>query len=144
MRVFFDTNVLLDSYYQRASAAASEKAVVLCSGGAHEGWVAWHTLSNVFYLVRGHSKSAPTAIQFITDLLAWTEVSATTKTDALAAVSSGIADFEDALQVSAAIACAADVVLTRNTDDFKASALPVMTPEEFLEGPAFQASLEVK
>ncbi len=26
------------------AATASEKAVVLCSGGAHEGWVAWHPL----------------------------------------------------------------------------------------------------
>ncbi len=144
MRVFFDTNVLLDGYYQRAGAVASERAVMLCGGGAHQGWIAWHTLSNAFYLVRGHSKSAPTAFQFITDLLAWTEVSATTKPDALAAVGYGMADFEDALQVSAAIACAADIILTRNTDDFKASVLPVMTPEEFLEGPAFQATQEVK
>lgn len=112
--------------------------MLLCSSGSNEGWVAWHTLSNAFYLVRGHSKSAPTAIQFITDLLAWTEVSATTKPDALAAARSGMADFEDALQV------AADIILTRNTDDFKASTLPVMTPEEFLEGPAFQVSQDWK
>ncbi len=111
-----------------------------CNGSAHEGWIAWHTLSNAFYLVRGHSKSVPTALQFITDLLAWSEVSATTKPDALAAVSSGMADFEDALQVAAASACGADIILTRNTDDFKASTIPVMTPEEFLDQPTFQAT----
>ena len=140
MRVFFDTNVLLDGYFQRAGSDASERAILLCSGDTHEGWIAWHTLSNAFYLVRAHSKSAPTAFQFITDLLAWTEVSATTKPDALAAVSSGMADFEDALQVAAATACAADIILTRNTNDFKASAIPVMTPEEFLAKPTFQTT----
>ncbi len=51
-----------------------------------------------------------------------------------------MADFEDALQVAATIACAADIILTRNTDEFKASTLPAMTPEEFLARPAFQAS----
>ena len=132
MRVFFDTNVLLDGYYQRAGAAESEKAVMLCSGGACEGWLAWHSLSNVFYLVRGHSKSTTTALQFITDLLAWAEVSETSKADALMAVTSGMTDFEDALQVAAAMACGAKVILTRNVSDFKASAVPVMTPEEFL------------
>lgn len=132
MRVFFDTNVLLDGYFQRAGAAASEKAILACSGGEHEDWIAWHTLSNAFYLVRGHSKSTPTAFQFIADLLAWTEVSPTTTPDAIAACSSGMVDFEDALQVAAAIASAADLILTRNTDDFKVSTIPVMTPEEFL------------
>jgi len=41
-------------------------------------------------------------------------------------------DFEDALQLAAAVACGAGVILTRNTADFKASPIPVMTPEEFL------------
>ena len=132
MRVFFDTNVLLDGYFQRAGAQASEQAVKHCNGGIHQGWVAWHTLSNAFYLVRGHSKSAPTALQFISDLLAWVDVAEISRADALAAVASGMPDFEDALQAAAAIACGADVILTRNTADFKASTVPVMTPEEFL------------
>jgi len=38
----------------------------------------------------------------------------------------------DGLQLAAAVACGADVLLTRNTDDFKDSPILVMTPEEFL------------
>ena len=133
MKAFFDTNVLLDGYYQRAGATASNEAIVSCQRwGPHQGWIAWHTLSNAFYLVRSHSKSQAVAIQFMTDLLAWTEVAETAKADAIAAVDSGMADFEDALQLAAAVACHADVLITRNTSDFKASQIPVMTPEEFL------------
>ncbi len=44
----------------------------------------------------------------------------------------GITDFEDSLQMAAAIAGAADVFVTRNTADFSGSTIPVMTPEVFL------------
>lgn len=132
MRLFLDTNVLLDGYFQRAGAAASDAIIVKCDGVTHSGTIAWHTLSNAFYLVRGHSKSTATAMQFIADLLAWADVAQTSKADALWAVQAGLNDFEDALQLSAAISSTADIVITRNTTDFKNSPIPVMTPEEFL------------
>jgi hypothetical protein len=44
----------------------------------------------------------------------------------------GISDFEDALQMAAAIAGRAEVFVTRNKADFQLSPLPVMTPEAFL------------
>jgi predicted nucleic acid-binding protein len=132
MRLFFDANVLLDGYCQRQGAGASEQCILLCDGGKFEGWVAWHTLSNAFYLVRGHSKSSATALQFISDLLSWADVAMTDKSSATAAVLSGMADFEDALQVAAAVACGADVILTRNLSDFRSSPVLAMTPESFL------------
>ena len=132
MKLFLDTNILLDGYFQRTGAVASDAVIAKCDGTTHSGWIAWHTLSNAFYLVRGHSKSAPTALQFIEDILSWAELAETTKADAQQAAGSGMKDFEDALQYAAAIACAADVIITRNTADFKTSVIPVMTPEEFL------------
>ncbi len=133
MKVFIDSNVLLDDFYQRKGAEASREVQRFCvSSPAHEAWVAWHTLSNAFYIVRGHASSKDVARSFISDLLQWVEVAETTKSDALKAISYGMSDFEDALQLAAAEACAADVLITRNTKDFKASTIPVMTPEEFL------------
>jgi predicted nucleic acid-binding protein len=132
MKLFLDANVLLDGYYQRAGVGASDQVIALCDGVGHSGWIAWHTLSNVFYLVRGHSKSSPTALQFVSDLLAWADVAETGKADALHAVGTGMSDFEDALQLAAALVCEADIIVTRNTADFKTSPLPVMTPEQLL------------
>ena len=66
------------------------------------------------------------------DLLKWAEVAETTKADARKAFSYGMRDYEDALQLAAAEACGADVLLTRNTKDFKPSPITVMTPEGFL------------
>jgi predicted nucleic acid-binding protein len=132
VRVFFDTNVPLDGYYGRAGALASNQALLACQRGTHDGWIAWHTLSNAYYLVRGHSKSNSTAIHFIADLLEWVEVARTDRADAWSATTSRIRDFEDALQIAAAEACKADLIITRNVGDFKMANISVMTPEDFL------------
>lgn len=132
MKLFLGTNVLLDGYFQRAGAVASDQVIALCDGVNHSGWIAWHALSNTFYLVRGHSRSAQTALQFVSDLLSWSEVAVTGKPEALHATQSGMNDFEDALQVAASVACGASVIVTRNTNDFLASPIPVMTPEQLL------------
>lgn len=132
MKLFLDTNVILDGYFQRTGAAASCAVISLCDRANFSGTIAWHTLSNVFYLVRGHSKSTATAVRFIVDLLAWADVAVTSKADAVWAVQSGLKDFEDALQLASAMSCSADALVTRNTGDFKSAAIPVMTPEELL------------
>ncbi|MFO7830052.1 MAG: PIN domain-containing protein [Bacteroidales bacterium] len=49
------------------------------------------------------------------------------------ALNSDFKDFEDAIQYYAAIESNIDVIITRNIKDFKKSALPVMTGQEFLE-----------
>ena len=58
--------------------------------------------------------------------------------DALAAFELPMADFEDALQAASAMACGAQVIVTRNERDFKASPVPAMNPDAFLRkyGPA--------
>jgi len=132
MRLFFDTNVLLNFALDEPGGAESKQCVMLCSTGVHEGWIAWHSLSNIHYVIRGRTKSKTHSMRTIISLLNWAEVAETTKSDANRAIAYDMRDFEDALQLVAAEACGADVLITRNTKDFKASAIPVMTPEEFL------------
>lgn len=132
MRLFFDTSVLLNSPLKEPGSKESDECICLCGDGIHEGWIAWHSLSNIHYVVRSRTKSKTYATHTVTELLAWVEVAETTKSDAMKALSYGMGDYEDALQLAAAEACAADVLITRNTKDFKASSIPVMTPEEFL------------
>jgi hypothetical protein len=51
----------------------------------------------------------------------------------LAALESKFTDFEDALQYFSAIQSnKVDVIITRNTKDFKLSKIPVFTPQEYL------------
>jgi hypothetical protein len=43
-----------------------------------------------------------------------------------------LSDIEDAMQIAAAIACRANVIVTRNVGDFSTSPIAVMTPEDYV------------
>lgn len=132
MRVFIDTNIVLNAVFNEEGGPTSARCIELCGSGIHQGWIAWHTLSNAHYIARSRLKSRVQATEIVADLLQWAEIAETTKSDANKAIAYGMSDFEDALQLVAAEACGADVLITRNTKDFKASTISVMTPEEFL------------
>lgn len=137
MRVLLDANVLLDclvleaSGQPRAGKAASDQVLTLCDTGVHYGLVAWHTLPIVAYY-HGKQHAEQDTAAMMDSLLAMLEVPAVGHTNAASWRSHGTDDFEDALQVACAMAGLADVLITRNTQDFNGSAITVMTPEEFL------------
>ena len=68
----------------------------------------------------------------IDGLLAVLEVPAVAHGDAAGWRTTGVADFEDALQVVCAVAGAAAVIVSRNIDDFAEAPVPVKTPEDLL------------
>jgi hypothetical protein len=50
------------------------------------------------------------------------------------AIASGFSDFEDSIQYNCALDYKKiDVLITRNTKDYKNSEIPVMTPADFLK-----------
>jgi predicted nucleic acid-binding protein len=48
-------------------------------------------------------------------------------------LNSDIRDFEDAIQYYCALNAECDIIVTRNVKDFKKSAIPVISPHEFLK-----------
>jgi predicted nucleic acid-binding protein len=133
MQVLIDTNVLLDVALMRPSfSPTSGEAIIRCGRPGNTAFVAWHSLSNIYYIVRKQANSQ-TALQCVIDVLRWAKVADVGHEDALWAISHSTCDFEDALQVSAAKACCADIILTRNTSDFANSPVPAITPEAFLQ-----------
>ncbi len=130
MRLLIDINVLLDVALQRSGAPASARLLALC-GRQHEGWLAWHSVATLAYLIE-RQQSAVSSRDFIRGLLGWADVARTSRADAQAALDLPMSDFEDALQVAAAMACGAQFVITRNERDFKGSPVPALSPEGFL------------
>lgn len=137
MRVMLDANVVLDCLVRETSGeprpgkAASEQLLTLCDLGVHQGLVAWHTLPILAYYHRRQNSTATTGAM-LDMLMAMLQVPTVGHLHASNWRRHAIADFEDSLQMAAAVAGAADVFITRNTEDFVGSALPVMTPEAFL------------
>jgi predicted nucleic acid-binding protein len=130
MRLLIDINVLLDVALQRPGAPASARLLALC-GRQHEGWLAWHSVATLAYLIE-RQQSVISGHDFIRSMLVWADVAKTGRPDALAALELPMRDFEDALQVAAAMACGAQFIVTRNERDFKTSPVPALNPDAFL------------
>lgn len=131
MRLLVDINVIADVALGREGRETSG-AVLAQIGDVHEGWIAWHSLSVIAYLLGRHG-SPTTARQAIEGVLHWADVAPTTSEHARFAVALPLRDFEDAMQVAAAVACDADCIVTRNARDFRSSPIEAFAPEELLK-----------
>jgi len=130
MRLLLDINIILDVVFARQGEPAS--SVVIASCASHnQAWLAWHSVATLAYLIE-RERSPAAAREAVAGLLTWARVASTGHKDALQALQLPMADFEDALQVSAAQACSADYIITRNGRDFLKSPFPALSPEEFL------------
>ena len=130
--ILIDTDVLVDLALDRQpfSDAAAELLDRLQTG-PKRAFVAWHTVSNFYYLV-APARGGSDARAFITELIRFVAV-ADCGTNAVAyAAGLEMADFEDAMQVAAARTAGARFVVTRNSRDFKRSLIPAITPPEAL------------
>ena len=132
MRVFLDTNILLDVLLNRPALVADSEAVILrCEALDAEVFIAWHGLATAYYLLlRGRTEAE--ALNEVDRILAWAQVATATDSAARRARMLEFRDFEDALQAVSAETCGADCIVTRNCSDFSLSAVPALTPDEFL------------
>jgi predicted nucleic acid-binding protein len=131
--ILIDTDVLLDVALDRSPHVESAAALLAhFERDPHRAFVAWHTLSNLYYLLRP-ARGGRDARDMIDDLMGFLAV-APTDTDAMRfAVSLPLPDLEDAMQVAAARACGALYIATRNVKDFRRSPIPARTPAQLLE-----------
>ena len=133
MIILVDADVLIDLALDREPFAEPAAALLdRLERGPSRGVVAWHTLANLHYLVAPRRGRAGTR-RFIGELCTFLEVAPTTTVHVRLAVEAPVADFEDALQVGAAIAAGAEVIATRNVRDFRRSPVPAFTPVDLLE-----------
>ncbi len=132
MRVLIDSDVLLDSALERAEFQANSVAILAwAEQQPGSGWIAWHTLSNIYYVGR-RLRGDEIIRDFLREILGFLEVPATDHLGARQALALPMVDFEDALQAMSALTARADLIVTRNTADFRRSPVPAVTPAEFL------------
>jgi len=131
--ILIDTDILIDvALDRRPFSDPAAELLDRLQTGPKRAFVAWHTVSNFYYLVAS-ARDGSDARAFITELIRFVAV-ADCGTNAVAyAAGLEMADFEDAMQVAAAKACGARFVVTRNAKDFKRSPIPAVTPPEALE-----------
>ena len=134
MLVLFDTNIIIDVLEKRLPFYdASKKVLESCVSGNVTGYIALHSISNIFYVLRRRYSAADRRklLLNIMDLLKVADASHENVRNAL--MREDFADFEDCLQDECAKQVHADYIITRNTGDFSASNIPAITPSDFLK-----------
>lgn len=131
MKLMIDANVILDVLCER-DPFYYESAMVwdLCEAGEVEGCLSVLSFANMVYVMRSSKRD----VQFIEkQLRSCFTFADLTSVIIHEAASLEWADFEDAVQSVTAKKVRADFIITRNTRDFKKSAVPAVTPAEFLQ-----------
>ncbi|MEE4176966.1 MAG: PIN domain-containing protein [Bacteroides sp.] len=131
-RVLIDLNILLDVLQKRQPFyQASAGILAAAETGQIEGFVAAHSITTLFYLFQ-KDKGAPEARAAITNLLQLVKIAPVDQSTIEQALNLDFRDFEDAVQMVAAVQNRLDCLITRNIKDYQPSLLPVVQPVDFL------------
>lgn len=133
-RILIDTDVILDFFFDRQPFSENAARILsLCESKEINGFVTPVIISNVYYLLR-QTATHEKVIEKLKLLVAITEIVVMDKEVIIHALNSDFKDFEDALQnYSAELHKEIDLIVTRNTKDFKNSSLAVMTPDNYIK-----------
>lgn len=131
-RVLIDLNLILD-VLQRREPFYTLSAQVLASAetGLIEGVVAAHTLTTLFYLI-AKDRSPEIARISLTELLQFLRVAPVGGETIEQALTLPYQDFEDAVQMMAAVQAKVEYLVTRNVGDYKAGPIAALQPVELL------------
>jgi hypothetical protein len=99
--------------------------------GVIQGWLAAHSVTTLFYLI-AKDKSPEHARVALTSLLQFLKIAPVDQSTIEQALNLPYQDFEDAVQMMAALQIHADYLLTRNGRDYQPSPMEVVQPVELL------------
>ncbi len=134
MKVFLDTNILIDYLLKRHPFYDSAKKVFDMCLYKIDGYVTPHSLIDVFYMLSERTDATSDYCRE-TILKLRTVFCVVGENDAsvlAAASNASFSDFEDSMQNESALFSGSDYIITRNKKDFENSTIPVVTADEFM------------
>ena len=135
MDILCDTNVIMNYLTGRLDPflESSEKVIELCSRKTLHGYIAFHSLSTIWYVLRKLYNSEQTRY-LLSKTCGILTVSAATHTQIEEAIkNTAFRDFEDCLQDECAQSVGASYIVTCNVKDFAFSKTPAVTPSQMLD-----------
>ena len=136
--VFLDTNVIIDFLGNRKPFSEYAAEIFnLAEENKIKIYVSAVSYNNIYYILR-HSLSHKESLNLLNILSGMTEVVTVNNNIILKALQSDFKDFEDAIQYFCGLSISKiELIITRDSKDFRKSTLPVMNPQEacsFLKG----------
>ncbi|MBI4565622.1 MAG: PIN domain-containing protein [Planctomycetes bacterium] len=138
MKIFVDTNVLLDVLAERkAFYPEAVRVWTLAESGRIDASVSVISFSNCYYIISKYAgrRAAEKAIRLLRDIFTPVDLTGQVLSQAIDAE---FADFEDAIQFHSAVHAKAEGIVTRNPDHFPRAPLFVLSPAEFLAAYSFE------
>ena len=133
MNVLIDTNILLDFIQHRENFSDSEIIIKLCASGDINGFMAAHSVPNMFYILRKNFTDEERR-EILLSLVELIPVASIDQTKIIAALNQKtFLDFEDCLQTECAKVVKADYIITRNVKDYEESKVKAITAADFLK-----------
>ena len=130
MKALIDTCVIVDILQKRDPFYAAAMEILLAvSNKECTGILTAKSITDIYYILRRSIHNR----KLVRVLFTLFEVVDTFSIDCELALSSTIKDYEDAIMVETGSRVGAECVVTRNLKDYKLSALPVLSPDQFLE-----------
>ena len=131
--MLFDINILLDVLQKREPFyEISAQVLSLSENGIIEGYISAHSVTTLMYLLT-KGKSPELAKMVLTSSLQFIKVVKVDQSTIEQSLNLSFKDFEDAVQVIAALQSNLDFLVTRNPCDFHLSPVPVLQPVELLK-----------
>ena len=129
--IFLDTNVLIDFFADRKPFSIDAARLFDYSLKKKINiYISAVSYNNIYYIVRQSLSHAET-IKMLTEISEWTNVIDLTKDIINKSLTSDFKDFEDAIQYNCAKSInKIDLIVTRDTKDYKVSSLAILTPKE--------------
>ena len=134
MKVFLDTNILLDVLVERDNKEFTENATMILGLGSNrilDLYMSVLSVTIIAYVLRNMTAVKKKGI--IKDLVSIVKVLPFLPEHVENMLECQMNDIEDAMQVQSAKEGQCDVIVTRNTTDFRDAGLLVISPEEFLK-----------
>lgn len=131
-KVFVDTNVLLDILLER-TPWANDAAVLFSMADRKEIELLCCSLSfsTAIYLMQRFKYSRKEIVSKLSIIKSICTVTTVNEAVIDRMLQSDFNDLEDAIQYYSALAFGAEAIVTRNTKDFAASKIPVVSPHDF-------------
>lgn len=130
-RIFVDTNIIVDLLAERKPF--SKFAIDLfqmAEAGDVKLYASSHSIATSYYLLKKYSDDRKLR-EVLLALLSYLHVVPVDNDILMKGLRSGYRDFEDALQILAAMNVPRlECIVTRNTKDFKGAPIPVLAPDE--------------
>ena len=133
IKVFVDTNVVLDALTQRDMNYQSSLSFMrYIIAGELKGYMCSKQITDLYYILKKYTLNDLQRRNLIKTVLKTFELLPLLKGDILATINTNMKDFEDAILDEVAKVNMIPYFVTNNIDDYKDSKSMVLTPNQFL------------